>query len=73
MAHALSVASSALVGIILLVAPWTVLWEPNAALVPYAVLRSLLASPFTRGAVSGLGVVNLVLAVAEVRELLRRP
>ena len=65
--------SSLLVGLILAVAPWTTLWEANYLLSPHPVLRSLLLSAFTRGAVSGLGLVNIVLAGHEVLQYLLSP
>ena len=72
MTHLLSALSSLLVGIILVVAPWvTTLWDANYLLQPYPFLRSLALSPFTRGAVSGLGLVNVLLALQEARELLK--
>jgi len=63
----LSVLSTFLVGLILIIAPWTSLWDANYLLSPYPVLRSLLLSAFTRGSVSGLGLVNIVLALHEAR------
>lgn len=67
-----SVLSSLLVGSLLAVVPWTPLWETNYLLQPHPVLRGVLLSPFTRGAVSGLGLVNLLLGLTEVREFLGR-
>lgn len=69
MATFLSVVSSLLVGVVLVVAPWTVLWEANYLLQPSPLLRSVLLSTFARGAVTGLGLVNVVLAVDEARQL----
>ena len=63
----LSILSSILVGLILVVAPWTRLWEINGFLGPHPFLRSIVLSPFTRGAVSGLGLVNILLAFHEAR------
>ena len=72
MAHLLSALSSLLVGIILVVAPWLPnLWDANYLLQPHPLLRSLALSPFTRGAVTGLGLVNLLLALLEAREILK--
>jgi hypothetical protein len=68
----LSALSSLLVGVVLVVAPWTVLWEANYLLQPSPLLRTLLLSTFARGAVSGLGLVNLVLALDEARQLFGR-
>jgi hypothetical protein len=69
----LSVLSSLLVGFVLAVSPWTALWDANYLLSPHPLLRAFLLSAFTRGAVSGLGLVNLVLAVHELRRQLARP
>jgi hypothetical protein len=66
----LSVLSSLLVGLILVVAPWTALWDANYILPPHPAVRALLLSAFTRGAVSGLGLVNILLAL---HEALHRP
>ncbi len=71
MAIALSILSSFLVGVILLVAPWTPWWETNYLLLPHPLVRSVLLSTFTRGVVSGLGVVNILLAVHEGQQSLR--
>jgi hypothetical protein len=70
MSSLLSVTSSLLVGAILVVAPWTSWWDQNYLLQPHPTLRALVLSPFARGLVSGLGLVNIVLAVLEVRESL---
>jgi hypothetical protein len=63
----LSIASSLLVGIVLVFAPWTPLWDSNWLLPVWPGLRGLLTSPFTRGAVTGLGLVNVLLALSDVR------
>ncbi|MFN8093657.1 MAG: hypothetical protein U0599_15855 [Vicinamibacteria bacterium] len=68
----LSVVSSLLVGLVLAVAPWTSLWESNWLLQPWPAARSLLLSGFARGAVTGLGLVNVVVALADVRARLVR-
>jgi hypothetical protein len=65
MAIFLSILSSLLVGLILTVIPWTDVWDSNYLIQPHPFLRTLLLSAFTRGAVSGLGLVNLVLALHE--------
>jgi hypothetical protein len=62
---ALSVTSSLLVGVILSLVPWTGLWDANYLLQPYPALRLLLLSPFARGTVTGLGIVNILMAVHE--------
>jgi hypothetical protein len=67
----LSVLSSLLVGVILAVVPWTALWDANYLLQPYPAVRSFLLSGYLRGTVSGLGLVNIVLALDEAHQHLR--
>ena len=62
----LSVLSSLLVGLVLTGAPWTSLWDSNWLLQPWPAARMLLLSGFARGAVTGLGLVNLLLALSDV-------
>ena len=68
--HVLSVISSLLVGLILVLAPWTSLWDTNYLLQPHPAIRVVLLSAFTRGAVTGLGLVNVLLALLDARRLL---
>jgi hypothetical protein len=58
------------VGLVLAVVPWSTYWERNyfAGMLP--LLHAIITNYFFRGAVSGVGLVNLVAAVAELRELL---
>jgi hypothetical protein len=69
----LSVLSSLLVGLVLAVAPWTSLWESNWLLQPWPAARAVLLSGFARGAVTGLGLVNVLVAIADVHARLFRP
>jgi hypothetical protein len=64
----LSVLSSLMVGVILVVAPWTSWWESNYLLLPHPAVRALVLSSVTRGVVSGLGLVNILLAVHEAQQ-----
>jgi hypothetical protein len=66
-AHLLSILSSLLVGLVLLVAPWTSLWDSNWLLQPHPLVRDALLNAFTRGAVSGLGIVNILIALYDFR------
>ena len=68
MASLLSVSSTLLVGLVLAVAPWTSLWEANYLLQPYPLLRAIALHGLTRGAVTGLGLVNIVLALYEAHQ-----
>lgn len=67
----LSVSSALLMGFVLVVCPWTSLWDTNQILQFHPLLHSVLLSPYLRGAVSGLGLVNLLLAALEVHAYLR--
>ena len=48
--------------------PWMTLWDANYLLQPHPAVRALLLSAFTRGAVSGLGLVNILLAVHDAHQ-----
>jgi hypothetical protein len=54
------------VGLLLLFVPWSTFWERNyfSQLVP--AIGWVTRSFFVRGAVSGLGLINLVAGVAEL-------
>jgi hypothetical protein len=67
-----SVSSSLLVGIILVVAPWTTLWDSNYLLNAHPAVRTFVLSAFTRGGVTGLGLVNIAIAIWEARQHLAR-
>ncbi len=54
------------VGILLLAVPWSSYWDRNFFVQQVPALRAPLANPYVRGAVSGLGVVNLVAAAADL-------
>lgn len=69
----LSILSSLLVGVVLAFAPWTPIWDSNWLLQVFPAARGLLLSSFTRGAVTGLGLVNLVLATRDLHARLAGP
>jgi hypothetical protein len=52
-------------GILLIAAPWTPYWSDNSLVAGYPHLREVLMNDFVRGLVSGLGVVDIWLAIAE--------
>ena len=54
------------VGLLLIVLPWSTFWEQNYFGTVWPVLRALVSNNFARGAVSGLGVVNLIAGFAEL-------
>ncbi len=59
------------VGIFLLVYPWMRLWDQNFLLQYSSFLRVVLLNDFFRGAVSGLGIANLILGAWEVAHFQR--
>jgi hypothetical protein len=73
LASLLPILSSLLVGTVLVFAPWTPLWDSNWLLQAWPGLRGPLLSPFTRGAVTGLGFVNVLLALGDVHARLFAP
>jgi hypothetical protein len=54
-------------GFVLILVPWSEIWEVNYFLFQYPALGFLLKNPFFRGAVSGLGVLNVLLALQGFR------
>ena len=53
------------VGIILTALPWTRIWTDNSLLLGYPRIREFLMQNFVRGLVSGLGLVDIWMGVAE--------
>jgi hypothetical protein len=53
-------------GFMLIVVPWSAYWDRNnfAALLPY--LHNIIINDFVRGAVSGVGVINVAAAISEL-------
>ena len=62
--------SSLMVGATLVLAPWTSLWENHPALATSLRLREIVLAPWFRGAISGLGFVNLGAAAVDLAHLL---
>ena len=58
-------------GAILAIVPWTTLWDANYLLQPYPRARSWVLSAFARGTVTGVGLVNILLALDEAFQHLR--
>jgi hypothetical protein len=53
-------------GLLLVVLPWTVFWDRNYLFDLVPVIRPWILSSYARGAVSGLGLLNIALGLAEV-------
>ncbi len=54
------------VGLLLIVLPWSSFWERNYFVSVWPGLRIVLTNDFVRGAVSGLGVLNLLAGFSEL-------
>lgn len=52
------------IGMFLLVVPWSEVWESNLLMAYSPLMRPLYVNHYVRGAVSGLGVINLWLGVS---------
>jgi hypothetical protein len=61
--HTLQVVLAFATGAILLYLPWTAFWEQNFFLSHYPSLMGILLHPAFRGAVSGVGVLDILLAI----------
>lgn len=53
-------------GVFFLVVPWTRLWTLNSLLHSQSTLAILAANPYTRGFISGLGVVHLLVGIRDI-------
>lgn len=54
------------VGLLLIVLPWSAVWERNYFMERVPALHAILTNYYVRGGVSGLGLVNLVVGFAEL-------
>lgn len=61
------------VGMLLMVVPWTRVWSNNVFLLRHLVLRAWAMQGFVRGAISGLGLINLWLGIWEGVHYQERP
>ena len=53
-------------GVVLLLAPWSEFWDRNYFVKGLPLVHALMANNFVRGAVSGVGIVNVVAAIVEM-------
>ena len=58
------------VGFVLLVVPWSPFWERNYFAQLYPSLQAFMANNFVRGAVSGIGVINIVAGLVDLVSLI---
>lgn len=54
-------------GMVLILVPWSDYWDMNYFLFQYPPLALFLKNAYLRGAVSGLGIMDVLLAVASFR------
>jgi hypothetical protein len=54
------------VGLLLMVLPWSAFWEHNYFVYAWPALEPLFTSPWFRGAVTGVGVLNLAAGLGEM-------
>ncbi len=64
--HLLYIIYSFEVGGVLVFLPWLGIWENNYLLYRYPNFRPLLANSFLKGAVLGLGIVNILIGIQEI-------
>jgi hypothetical protein len=57
-------------GIALLVVPWSAFWDRNYFAEAVPMIHTIIRNNFVRGAVSGLGIVNLASGLAELISIL---
>jgi hypothetical protein len=55
--------------LLLVLIPWSAFWDRNYFLEWSAALGAFLTSNYTRGAITGLGLINVWAAVSELGEL----
>ncbi|MEW6319785.1 MAG: hypothetical protein AB1635_01725 [Acidobacteriota bacterium] len=56
-------------GLLLLLVPWSVFWERNYFAHAVPALGELTTNNYVRGAISGLGLLNLAGALSELADL----
>ena len=54
------------VGLFLVLLPWFHVWENNALIHRYSFLRAIVMNGYVRGAITGLGIANILMGVREV-------
>jgi hypothetical protein len=58
------------VGLILVFVPWSAFWERNYFAESLPLLQAMVKNNFVRGAVSGIGVLNLVAGLSDLRTMM---
>ncbi len=55
-------------GLALILTPWLDLWDTNYFVYTYPALGLIVRSPYVRGAVTGLGVLDVMLSLEAIRQ-----
>jgi hypothetical protein len=58
------------VGLLLMVLPWSAFWERNYFASVWPTIAPLIQNNFVRGAVTGVGIVNLVAGFADLTSVI---
>ena len=64
--HLLYIVYSLEVGGFLLFLPWLNIWDHNYLVYRYPLIRPIVANAFLKGAVLGLGIVNILIGIQEI-------
>jgi hypothetical protein len=64
--HVAYILYSVEVGGVLLFLPWMQIWENNYLVFQFPELRPFISNPFLKGAVLGLGIVNIIIGIQEL-------
>lgn len=59
-------------GLLLILIPWSTFWDRNYFVEAWPALGAVLTNNYVRGAISGLGLLNVVAALAELIEIFNR-
>jgi len=60
------------VGLLLILIPWSTFWDHNYFAESFPLLRDAITNNYVRGAVSGLGLLNVYAALAELVDVFLR-
>lgn len=59
------------VGLFLLFLPWMGIWDNNILLYRFPALQPIISNPYLKGAVLGLGIVNILIGIQEIAQFRR--
>jgi hypothetical protein len=71
--HLLYILYSLEVGVFLIVLPWLGIWDNNYIVYLYPQIQSIVGNPYLKGAVLGLGIVNIMIGIEEIVLLRKTP